>query len=199
MSGSFLQRVPVVSLTERLPLNSYRAIMSFPTFGYVCQAVNRTRNYDAGLDASMLLLRLSEDYKKELTAHEYEQNLLFLYKFFLEMLDRLDRWEEYLDCWKQIRNNTTIVGTYHLDQESRRFHGDAIKPFIVEDRGTVTKVHFLYGTHHRKEIIERKLERKWAGKSVKHLMHHPQSELTDEEIDERLKWVCRMAHESQRR
>ena len=51
------------------------------------------------------------------------------------------------------------------------------------------RLHFLYGLHHRREVIERKLARKRAGRKTEHLRHATQDELSDTELRRRVRWL----------
>jgi lipoprotein NlpI len=99
------------------------------------------------------------------------------------LLDKLDRWEEYLLVWDQLRANTSFALTY-----ARRPHlaSQDIEPFILRDEGDLIYVHFLWHTAHRKSLIERKLAKLQAGKKLGNLLHSQQDELSDSEI--RARW-----------
>ncbi len=101
--------------------------MSYPMWNYLMQAVLRTRSYEEGLDGGLLLLSYTEQCRQSLPEREYRSNLIKLYRFILLMLDKLDRWEEYIAVWESIRANTTLEDTYV--KSAREFHGPrAIHP-----------------------------------------------------------------------
>jgi hypothetical protein len=180
------------NLTKRIDFAKYRKIMSYPVWNYIRQAIVSTRAYEEGLNAGLLLLDLTEEYRQQLDAKEYEKNLIMLYYHILDMLDRADRWEEYLNVWEQIRENTNFAMTYTLDSRFR--HGERIAPFILRTGPDFLYVHFLYIGSHRKEVITRKLNKKKSGDKTKHLLHARQEDLSEAEIKRRLDWIIRIAN-----
>src|SRR5437899_750508 len=119
------------SLAPHLTLAKYRTIMSCPMWNYISQAIVRTRSYDPGLDGGLLLLRYTEECRGKLTRKEYQSNLIKLYCFVLRMLDKLDRWDEYLVTWEDIRSHTNFEVTYI--KEARNSHGARFEPFILRE------------------------------------------------------------------
>lgn len=53
------------------------------------------------------------------------------------------------------------------------------------------RVHFLWPTVHRKELIERKVERRRCGQKLGNVMHATQDDLSSDELRARLAWVAR--------
>jgi hypothetical protein len=96
---------------------------------------------------------------KEVAAYEP-----LLYMHCLAMLDKLDRWDQYLQAWDWIRMNTSYASTYARDARSR--HGQRIEPFMISQDSNTIQVHFLYHISSRRAIIERKLARRQAGRSI---------------------------------
>jgi hypothetical protein len=174
-------------VVRRLTLHTFRALLSYPTWNYVRQAAINTRSYQTGLDGALILLRAADEYKPMLTPKEHARCMQDIFQFILTCLDKLDRWEEYLQAWEQIRRNTNYAMTYN--RSARQTHGERIEPFVLgEDRRTLY-VHFLYFTSHRKSLIERKLERKRRGQKIGNLLHARPDELTVQDIEARLAWL----------
>jgi len=170
------------TLRRKLNPAQYRRLMSYPVWNYLVQSIDASRAYDNGLDACLLLLQYTEDNRGEISRKEYEHNLQCLYTFLLSMLDKLDRWDDYLSLWEALRRNTRLFSLYA--RNGLEAHGNAIEPFVLEDDGESTRVHFLYGISHRKAIIERKLKRQLNGKRA--ALHGKQAELTRKQIQQRL-------------
>lgn len=174
-------------LKARFSLPTYRRLMSYPHWNYFTQSLVASRAYEKGLDACLILLRYTEENQKELSAKECERNLGAVYYLLLKLLDRLDRWEEYVALWDGLRLNVSLSLSYDkavLDQRA-----EEVKPFILSNQGSTVEIHFLYLTLDRKELIERKLARKRAGKKLGNLMHSQQDELSEPEIRRRLERI----------
>ena len=63
-------------------------------------------------------------------------------------------------------------------------------PFILRRDPDTLWVHFLWPTVYRQAVIERKVQAKRRGRRLGNLQHHPQDELSDEELHRRLEWVA---------
>jgi len=165
--------------SSRLDWLGYKRIMSKPTRHYFVYAVVATRSYPEGLDAAVLLLRLTEANRSRLDKEEYQTNLTFLYYFLLTVLDKMDRWEEYLRVWERLQQKTKVVSLSAVQADDPLANDDSVYADV------------LSLTDYRKELIERKLERQRAGKKVGNLLHARKEELPEEEIQERLERILR--------
>lgn len=204
-----------------------RANRGTPGPGPLPPAVCSTRAYDDGLGVGFRLLAATERYRRRMTAKAYEEKLITLYLFILNMLDKADGWEEYLAAWQSIRENTTLSLSYSFD--ALESHGEKIRPFVLSglperrkaigDGGSTAlahtdgvqelthdppqpqdiQVHFLYLQKHRRELVERKLARQRAGKLVRSMMHGRREDLTRAEIRDRLAWIREMARQRRER
>jgi len=182
-------------VVRRLTLQRFREVLSYPSWNYVRQSVISTRSYQAGLDAALMLLRAADTYKPMLPGKEHGRYMQDLFHFILTCLDKLHRWDEYLETWEKIRRNTTYSMTY--TSTSRQVHGARIEPFILSEDARTLYVHFLYFGSHRKSLIERKLERRRSGRKVGNLLHARPDELTVQDVDIRLEWL-RKCYEANR-
>ena len=183
-------------LIRRPNLEKYRQILSYPTWSFLRQVIVETRSYEEGLEGALVLLDYTEENSHRLGKKEYETNLSQLYFLILEMLDKQDRWEDYLHAWNQIRENTGFLLTY--DRKALEFHSPRIEPFIVRKGTEHVFVHFLWVTSPREELIERKVARKRAGKKLGNLMHaHPQ-QLFESERKRRLDRILEQARQASR-
>ncbi len=168
-------------LKVKLDLPRYRTLMGYPCWNYFRATISGTRAYESGLEACLRLLTFAENHRDSLTKEEYEGHLQRLYLGILDMLDKLDRWEEYALVWDNLRSNTVLV----LPQP-RRPPSFGMEPFTLRDEGNLIYVHFLWHTAHRRCLIERKLAKLRAGKKLGNLLHSQQEELSDFEI--RARW-----------
>ena len=177
------------TLTERLNLSRYRRIMADPTWDFVVQALIATRSSAKGLEAGLQLLRFAEANRERLTPTEFEAHMPRLYAFLLDMLDRADQWEEYLTTWEAIRANTSYALRYN---PAAPLAQTTMAPFILRREAGTLLVHFLWLTAYRKAVIERKVEAKRSGRRLGNLRHHPQDELSDQELRRRVEWVAHL-------
>ncbi len=53
------------------------------------------------------------------------------------------------------------------------------------------RLHFLYGLKNRREVIQRKIDRRERGKKLGNLYHARQSDLTEAELQERVDWLLK--------
>ena len=175
-------------LAGRLDLARYRRIMADSTWDFVEQATIATRSYETGLEAGFLLLRFTEEHRADFAPTTFEDNMMRLYYFVLDMLDRLDQWDAYLDAWAQIRTNTNYAIPERPDAPVAAM---GMAPFILRRDPDAIWVHFLWELVYRKAVIERKVQARRQGRRLGNLLHHPQDELSDHE---RRRRVERVAH-----
>ena len=187
---------PITALTRKLDLATHRAILAYPWWTLIRQAIVDTRSYDRGLAAGVQLLGHTDAYRDVLPPGEIESHVTRLGFFLLEMLDRRDDWEGYLATWDLLRTHTACGLTYQ--PAAAVTHGPRLAPFILGEHAGSLRVHFLYLTQHRKAVIERKLSRQRRGAKLGNLLHAAQDELSDEEIRERLEAVTVRVREAAR-
>ncbi len=160
-------RQGAVGLAARRDLSTYRRIMTEPTWEFITEAVIATRAYETGLEAGLLLLRFTEDHRDELTPPEFEGNMVRVYGFVLEMLDRLDQWDAYLAAWAQIRTRTS----YTIPEDLRSpVETMGMTPYVMRRDRDALWVHFLWPTQYRKAVIERKVRAKRQGRRLGNLL-----------------------------
>ena len=161
---------------------SYQRIMSKPTRHLFLHAVTSTRSYQEGLNAVVHLLRLTEAKRTKLSQDEYQIYSTFLNYSVLDLLDRMDRWEEYLAVWERLCKRTKIVSISSVEMTEAALDDDSVYADV------------LLFTRHRKELIERKLQRKQAGQKLGNVLHARPEELSEEEISERLERILGWWH-----
>jgi len=174
------------ALKGKLNLAQYRRILSYPSWNYLLATIIETRSYEAALEACIRLLEFSEKHRERLSQSEYEQNLQRLYLCALSMLDRLDRWEEYLAVWRELRTSTNFCF------RATRSIAGAVPNWescLIQEAGGSVYLHFLWISAGRKALIERKLARRKEGKRLGHMLHRQQDQLSDEELWNRLERV----------
>ncbi|MCM3144374.1 hypothetical protein [Brevibacillus sp. MER 51] len=176
------------SLDDRL--RYYKALLSYPYWNRARQLITYTRHYEQGLLFVEHMMTLLNTYERKLTEGEYEAidtNLVF---FYLELLDKSDRWMRYVEYYNHVRSEKQYVLTYSSTVPASIF-GD----FLVESDDATHYIHFLYSINDRYETVKRKIERLKTGKRTNHLKHHPQSELSDEEIARRFDYILSLRRE----
>lgn len=175
---------------SNLSLDQIRKLTAYPTWNYITEIVIKTRAYEQALTATSVFIQIVEKNKDDLASDEFEKMMSRLCIFILDMLDRLDYWEEYLNVWNQLRENTSFSMTYNpsvLDHSKQR-----ISPYIIKKDQNFLYVHFLYFKSHRKDIIERKLKRKQQGKKLGNQFHTSQADLSMDEKRERFNWMMNL-------
>jgi hypothetical protein len=172
-----------------MSLRQLRYFCSYPLWNIATAFLKHTRSYSDGLEIAQLLLRAAYDYRHEIPREENERYFSLLFSFYLAMLDRLDRWDEFLRCYDALMRVTSFYLTYAADAEA--LHGPKLRQYILDTERGFLKVHFLWGQHHRREIIERKMTRQRDGRSVGHLRHAQKNELTPHEISRRIAWLIK--------
>ena len=170
-------------LTQRLDLSLYRRIMADATWDFVVEATTATRSYETGLEAGLLLLRFAETHRADVSPTVFEDHMMRLYSFVLDMLDRLDQWDTYLDAWAQIRANTNYAVPERRDVPVEAM---GMAPFILRRDPETLWVHFLWELAYRKAVIERKVEARRQGRRLGNLLHHPPDELSEQELRRRV-------------
>ena len=165
-------------LTQRLDLSLYRRIMADATWDFVVEATTATRSYETGLEAGLLLLRFAETHRTDVSPTVFEDHMMRLYSFVLDMLDRLDQWDAFLEAWAQIRGNTNYAIPERPDAPVDAM---GMAPFILRRDPDTLWVHFLWEVAHRKAVIERKVEARRHGRRLGNLLHHSPDELSEQE------------------
>jgi hypothetical protein len=161
---------------EPVDWDTFSVTMSDATWKALWRDIDATQAYDDGLEVGLRLLQATEHHRARIGARGYEANQILLYRSILAMLDKAERWDEYLAAWEIIRRQTThcLPGrgdtlTLH-DPEYMSFvrrddggFGVPPLPYGVRPPKTIA-VHFLYSQVHRKAVIERKRAQERAGK-----------------------------------
>ena len=171
-------------LKTSLNLPRFRFILSYPQWNYFQATIRSTRAYESGLEACLRLLTFAESHRNELTEQEYSVYLQRLYLMVLDMLDKLDRWEEYASVWDSLRANANL--TFLQPHRTPDF---GMEPFTLSKNDKSIQVHFLWFRADRRNVIGRKIERLRQGKKLGNLLHSQQHELSQAEIHRRFERV----------
>jgi hypothetical protein len=112
-----------------------------------------------------------------------------LLSYILELMDQQSRWEDYLQAWGQFRRDYD----FYIDYSTRSLdhHGIWMQPFVLGASTEGLRIHFLWRTVQRKELIELMLQESWATGKPRGLLHRSRTDLTLAEIEERIEWIWR--------
>lgn len=164
-------------------VEKYRKIMARDYWTYSCRTIKYLREYEAGLQGVEYLLRLTELFKNELDQIEAKVNKWRLRSFYLELLDKMDRWEDYLKAVEILKKNPE--GQEMLSPPDKiRFSSGG---WDYKNELEAEKSGFLSQIEKRNSLIQKKIALQKAGKSVKRYLHKRLDQLTDEEYQRRTK------------
>lgn len=188
------ERYNLISLfsSEINPFEVLRALMWYETWNIVIEFFIYLRNFERGFEFISRCRQLMSLYKEDITAREYKSWDFKLTGLHLVLLDRLNRWEDYLKTYECEYERLMKIPFYSSDPQN---HGAlmVIKkglPQPVEVRDTDFEIYCA--SVDRYWVIMRKLGRKKAGKSIEHLKCHPQSKLSEEELKHRFNYLIRL-------
>jgi hypothetical protein len=168
--------------------DQFKELLSYPTWNYFLQVIRMTRAYDKGLTAGIHLLNLNEEYKDRLTQEEYDNHIRLLYGLYLDMLDNLDRWDDFLVAFDQVWKDQRFVFRCHKKSLNEEF-GDLLAKGVVSETEHYVYVHEFWLHILRKEVIERKIQRREQGRKLGNMYHHTREDLTPEEVAYRQRWL----------
>ena len=142
---------------QTVDLATYRALLADPTWGLVRQLLVTTRWYDKGMELALAWLAVTDRYEAVLPAPEVATGRAQLYGLLLDMLDRLDAWETYLEVWSQLRRHTAYSLAYGDGPHSAATRPQA-QPYVVRREPGEIQLHFLWLSSYRKDLIDRRRE-----------------------------------------
>lgn len=160
-------------------------LLEHPFWSQSMQVFRYTRAYEDALILCHLVYDELQKHKDEFTELKYRKHLCSIYLSELSFLYKLDRWDDFLENWRNIFENVKIGITYSKSVRDR----PGIQGFILEENQNYILVHFLCGIRSKKESVDRKVRKRNQGRKIGNLLHEQQSELTPEEIKERFQWV----------
>lgn len=160
----------------------FKVLLSDPVWPAVQWLVMATRDYERTLNTVGMLLHYLEIKKAAFKKEVYEQCEMKLLDFLLKLLDKTDRWEEYVDIYNRILKERPF---YCLTYDNERGNEPEFEQFIRWTGRRFHHVHFLYVHYHRYKVICRKLDKARSGRSTGNLYHAKQEDLSDEELQQR--------------
>jgi hypothetical protein len=160
----------------------FKVVLSDPVWLSVQWLVMATRDYERALNTVGMLLHYLEIKKAAFKREVYEQYEMKLLDFLLKLLDKTDRWEEYVDIYNHILKERPF---YCLTYSNERDNDPTFERFIRWTGRKFHHVHFLYVHHYRYEVICRKLDKARSGKRTGNLYHAKQGDLSNEELQQR--------------
>lgn len=166
---------------------------TYYSWNQLWQIIEYTKSYSLGLEIIIILLKRFEEFRLKFNKREQNTQLISLYGKFLIMLDYLDMWEDYLKNWELIKQKSLElkIGNEY-SEASREFHfKNGAQEFFLENTEIGFRLSFLYGTHSRKELIEKKILKAKFSKKIANLTHEQQDVLSKEEIKERYDWLIK--------
>ena len=183
----------LVGFSSDLPFDQYFRLLRYPVWGLVTETLRYTRSYEDGLRAANKLLELTEKYRTQMVQEQYSSNLKALLFLTLDMLDRLDRWDDYLKLWTELRARTDLLSICNNVSTLRRLYGHALDEWVVSEDSSGLHLHFLWGTNRRKQLIEKKLHKQETGGKLGNMRHARHEDLSDNDIRERYEFMLRKA------
>lgn len=178
----------LLRLIRPISYDHFKELSSYPTWNYFLKIIHITREYDKGLTAGIHLLNMNEEYKDRFSQKEYEDHIRLLYDLCLNMLDKLDRWDDFLVAFNQIWKDKRFIFRCHKKSLNEEF-GDVLAKGILSETEHYIYVHEFYLHILSKEVIERKIKKRDQGRKLGNMYHHTKEDLTSEEISCRKMWL----------
>lgn len=145
------------------PIEQYKKVFSYPLWNYTINTIKYLKEFWVGLKGAKLLIDSTHYYKTQLTEQEFKHNLYLAWYLYLDLLDKSDLWEKYIETFNKLKKDLSVVhphGNNHITTDLK--------------------------LKSRYSIIEKKIKRKEQKKSTKHLRHKQREDITDEEYNRRL-------------
>lgn len=136
-----------------------RTVFKAKLFHPISEVYRYTRTYEQGLSVAGCLMETLNECIHQVTTDEWNKWMMCFLRLQLNMLDYLNRWEDYIACFDQVRQ-------------------------AMADGQLDAHYSFLFSLS-RYEIIQRKLNKKKRGHKLGGLLRHQQNRLSKEEIDDR--------------
>jgi len=190
--------VTIATITDVVPFGTLLNTRSLSpeafavlTLGYVwiplTEGLTYYRLYDTGVQIGYGLLDAADRFRESLDADEHDRRLQLIYVFLLDMLDKTDRWREYLRVFDDARAEILRVDTvkpYPAVMRDLRVY----RPFMLDETVEGYRMHYLHVRASRLTVIRRKVDLELAGRKTGHLRHRA-VDLDDGEIVRRLRQV----------
>lgn len=136
-----------------------RAVFQKKLFYPIAEVYRYTRTYEQGLSVAEYLIETLNKCIHQVSTDEWNEWMMSFLCLQLNMLDYLNRWEDYIACFDQVKQ---AMADGQLD------------------------VYYSYLlSSNRYKIIQRKLDKKKCGYKLGNLLRHQQNQLSKEEVDYR--------------
>ncbi len=153
------------------------------------QILTRTRNEEYSLILADKFSNILENLRSQISDEDFKKFDMQIINMKMVALDQTDRWLRYLEYFEQIFKEKNYTMIYSKGSDDTKRFGR----YLLKKTENSNIVHFLYLSESRRQVIQRKADRAIHGKSTKHLRHHTQDQLTDEEIEHRYNQVIEHA------
>lgn len=188
----------LTDLQRTMTIEKYRKIFGRIYWDSTRRAIRLLGEQEAGIQGIAYLLKLTEIYRNELSEEEIKNNKHKLWSFHLELLDKSDRWEEYIETLEKYKQEPegknfqpahwvrlTPGGRKDLDSAASHYAWWRAAEALWENDDPRAAALFVS----RQSVIQRKIDRRKTGKSFKHLRHKEFKELTDEQYQYRIEVI----------
>lgn len=172
-----LQKEFIQLLSDPIYWNSFRQILT------------RTRNEEYSLILADKFSNILENLRSQISGEDFKKFDMQIINMKMVALDQTDRWLRYLEYFEQIFKEKNYTMIYSKGSDDTKRFGR----YLLKKTENSNIVHFLYLSESRRQVIQRKADRAIQGKSTKHLRHHTQDQLTDEEIEHRYNQIIEHA------
>ncbi len=178
-----------------IPFSEYDRLLSYPTWNYVSAIIRKTRSFNQALAAGVRLLELTEKYKPRMDGKKYDQRVFSMTHLILDMLDKLDRWDDFIEAYTQVTQLKRFRTRYHKKVLQEQL-GEFIRPYILGETNHYLILSQFWILGSRYDVIHRKIERRSRGAKLGNVVHAQQSDFSPQEIEERKKWLADLLSQS---
>ena len=207
-------------LKGRPTLERMLAFLKSSDFNHLTGNLHYLKEYELGLEIGYKLLRFVESHRDFNTQNpEHARVLVQLHSYKLDLLDKADKWEDYLRAVEELRKRPELqIGSQPTTEEAYwklkdLLNGNYPKSYKAQVAEMVAELeqgewasdsygrrfvtcapkHLVdsWGVKERVRVVQRKLARKGQGKTVDHLRHKQVWQLTEEEYQNRIEWLKR--------
>jgi hypothetical protein len=175
---------------DHLLLKEFMQLFNDPIYWHSFrQILTKTRNEEYALVLADKFDNILESLRSQISDKDFEKFDIQIINLRMVALDQTDRWFRYLEYFEQIFEEKKYTMIYSKGSDDTKRFGR----YLLKATANSNIVHFLYLSESRRQVIQRKVDRAIQGKSTKHLMHHTQEQLTDEEIERRYNQIIKHA------
>ncbi|MCM0626485.1 hypothetical protein M5J14_18480 [Lysinibacillus sp. OL1_EC] len=166
-----------------------KLFLEYEYYSLFLQMIDKTRNHETCLLICDNFENILHTNRDEFSSKEFDSIDQKIIKLRLHCLDKTDRWNKYVEYFDYIFKTKTYFSEYSIDSDIERFGR-----FYIKTIRKYHHVHFLYNDSYRYDVIQRKIAKSLKSDKLGNLRHHPQSDLSDEEIERRYNEVIKWAN-----